>query len=271
MAGNDRLMDLKLGGAFLAWNFSSFPVTCLVMFAQAFCYAAVRLSEAGKLTGELQAWFWHIYGNAALSLDAMKEERYYTLATNILFLANPLELVFAWAGLWFILSYVEIVYGKLWSMLVLVLPCIAANASFLLLAHWSVLELDDQVAAWQVRLLEICRTERSYNDLPWRPVPLWLGIGIFAMIRLPQIRVWQNRLPMWLFVAILAGLEFTFIRSHHGQFYAKDTLIASALTGVCLALLSLVLAFRRQEGKQHNGRKSKERRRQSTFIAETAK
>ena len=76
MSSNDRLMDLKMGGAFLAWNAGKFPVTCAVMFAQAFCYAALRLSEAGRLPMSVQVWFWPLYENSALSLEAMQEHRY---------------------------------------------------------------------------------------------------------------------------------------------------------------------------------------------------
>ena len=66
MSSNDRLYDLKAGGAFLAWNIRDYPATCVIMLAQALCYATLRLCQAGKLPVQFQLWFFELYDNRLL-------------------------------------------------------------------------------------------------------------------------------------------------------------------------------------------------------------
>ncbi len=145
-----------------------------------------------------------------------------------------------WTGLWLVLSRVEFAFGKIWTALVLLLPGVAANASFLLVSQWHEAELSGSAAGWQIELLNFFRLEREFNTLPWRPVPLWLGIGIFAMFRIPRVRVASGAVPIGCLVVGLAALEFTVMQSRHGQFYAWDMFVATIFVSLILAGISRI-------------------------------
>lgn len=237
MNSNDRLYDLKAGGAFLVWNVRDYPATCLVMLAQALCYATFRLCQAGKLPFQFQVKFFELYDNRLLSTEAMAEGRYYTLITCILFLIDWIELLSAWVGLWFILFRIEYAFRWYTALLVLLLPCAAGNATFLVLASWAEAEAQGGLVGIRLELLELCRPERNVNVMPWRLEPLWWGMAAFALIRLPTVRVLDGKVPMWLFVAGMLAVEFTIIRWNHGQNYSRESFVASAVAGVLVACL----------------------------------
>ena len=237
MSSNDRLYDLKAGGAFLAWNFRDYPATCGVMLAQALCYATFRLCQAGKLPFQFQVKFFELYDNRLLSTEAMAEGRYYTLITCVLFIIDWIELLSAWVGLWFILFRIEYAFRWYTALLVLFLPCAAGNAAFLVLASWADAEAQGGLVGIRLELLELCRPERNVNVMPWRLEPLWWGMAAFALIRLPTVRVLDGKVPMWLFVAGMLAVEFTIIHWNHGQNYSRESFVASAAAGVLVACL----------------------------------
>jgi hypothetical protein len=245
----DRLWDLKAGGAFLAWNYRDFPLTCTVMLCQAACYATFRLCESGRLPINVQIWFFQLFDSRLLSVESIQQGRYYTLVTSVLFMSDFFEVLMAWIGLWFILSYVEYAFRWFWALVVLLLPCAVASAAFLLLARWNLAELDGSIPEYQKAILDFCRPKREGYLFPWRLEPLWLGVGTFALLRMPNVRALRS-VPIWMFFGLMLAAEFTVIQSHHGQQYAWESITAAILTGVFLAALSCLASWIRKPAKE---------------------
>lgn len=239
-----RLADLRLGASFLDDRRDTFPVTCLFMLIQAVSYGLLRLWQEGYVPLWIDFdWIWE---RSLLSLDAVREGRWYVLFTCFLVVYDLPSLLFSWAGLWVFGSAIEKRFGSgrafLWTMLGAGL----ASGAFLLTSTWIEAIQGGTAASWQVEVVDRLRPNwRTYADV-WIAAPLWWILAAIAFLRMPLRRALG--FPMALTALAFMVLHVTGLFGYWTRQVTYDGLVATAALPLALFVITLPLFVLRPVG-----------------------
>lgn len=226
----DDLRDVKGWGLFLGVLSFRLPVTAVLLLLQTGAYILLRLWQAGVIPNWID--WGRVWEQSLLSVQAMRDGRYYTIFTCYLFNQDLAHLAFDTLFLGVFAALIESRLKSKWAAGIVLANMVLCSVTFLIVSRYFLMRFDELSSTTQSIITVFRPGGVSYMGT-WKVCPLWVTLGIISLFVVNKSHLF------WTAIALAAAmfLEASWISSRLGWNHAWDGYTASSVFGIAVGLL----------------------------------